>query len=104
VTFAHACAAVPSETFHVTRTDAAHVAAAAAVCSAATACLCTSGKKAACKHCACQNHHHSSSHEILHCNGRKICQWVLSDAGVSEEDNADVIDELEMEIDPERHH
>jgi hypothetical protein len=35
-----------------------------------TAGLCTRGKKAAGKHCACQNHHHSSSHDILHRVGR----------------------------------
>jgi hypothetical protein len=32
--------------------------------------LCARGKQAAGKHCACQNHHHSSSHDILHLNGR----------------------------------
>jgi hypothetical protein len=36
----------------------------------ATAGLCISGKKAAGKHCTCQNHHHSSSHDILLFNGR----------------------------------
>jgi hypothetical protein len=62
---------------HVTSTEATHVApaeAAAHMASAesattvpsAAAGLCTRGKKAAGKHCACQNHHHSSSHDILH--------------------------------------
>jgi hypothetical protein len=41
---------------------AAHMAAAAS----ASAGLCTRGKQAAGKHRACQNHHHSSSHEVLH--------------------------------------
>jgi hypothetical protein len=55
---------------------AAHVAAAesaTAVSSAtatATAGLRTRSKQAAGEHCACQNHHHSSSHDILHRNGR----------------------------------
>jgi hypothetical protein len=56
---------------HVAPTKAAHVAstkAAAHVASAtatAAAGLGISGKKAAGKHCTCQNHHHSSSHDIL---------------------------------------
>jgi hypothetical protein len=28
--------------------------------------LCAGGEKAACKHCACQSHHHLLSHDILH--------------------------------------
>jgi hypothetical protein len=64
---------------HVTSTEATHVAPAEAAAhmasatstsmsstSTAAAGLCTRGKKAASKHCACQNHHHSSSHDILH--------------------------------------
>jgi hypothetical protein len=51
--------------------SAAHVATATSVSAAtATAGLCISGKKAAGKHCTCQNHHHSSSHGILLWNGR----------------------------------
>ena len=46
---------------------AAHVTSATTVSSAtAAAGLGISGKKAAGKHCTCQNHHHSSSHDILH--------------------------------------
>jgi hypothetical protein len=45
---------------------AAHVTSATTVSSAtAAAGLGISGKKAAGKHCTCQNHHHSSSHDIL---------------------------------------
>jgi hypothetical protein len=64
--------AIAAEATHVSSTEAAHVASAEAattVPSAATpaaAGLRTRGKKAAGKHCACQNHHHSSSHDILH--------------------------------------
>jgi hypothetical protein len=54
----------------VTSAKAAH--AATTVSSATTAApgLCARGKKAAGKHCACQNHHHSSSHDSLHLIGR----------------------------------
>jgi hypothetical protein len=53
---------------HVASTKtAAHVASATTTVSSATAAagLGISGKKAAGKHCTCQNHHHSSSHDIL---------------------------------------
>src|SRR5258707_15170779 len=54
---------------HVASTKAAaHVASATTVSSAtaaAAAGLGISGKKAAGKHCTCQNHHQSSSHDIL---------------------------------------
>jgi hypothetical protein len=53
--------ATTAEATDVTTTEATtHVAASAA------AGLCTRGEKAAGKHRACQNHHHSSSHDILH--------------------------------------
>jgi hypothetical protein len=51
----------------VTSAKAAH---AATTVSTAAPGLCARGKKAAGKHCACQNHHHSSSHDILHLVGR----------------------------------
>jgi hypothetical protein len=71
---------------HVTSTNVAHVAsvkgthAATTVASAkpthtaspATPGLCSRGNKAAGQHCGCQNHHHSSSHDILHLVGR-VC-------------------------------
>jgi hypothetical protein len=52
----------------VTSAKAAHTATKVSSASASTAApgLCARGKKAAGKHCACQNHHHSSSHDILH--------------------------------------
>src|SRR5258706_6109242 len=54
---------------HVASTKtAAHVTSATTTMSttaAAAACLGISGKKAAGKHGACQNHHHSSSHDFL---------------------------------------
>jgi hypothetical protein len=69
--------ATAAKATHVTSTEAAHTPAKAAhvapaattVSTAATATaaagLCTRGKKAAGKQCGCQNHHHSSSHDIL---------------------------------------
>jgi hypothetical protein len=56
----------PAEAAHVAAAKAAHTTTMPSTPSAATAGLCTRGKKAAGKHCTCQNHHHSSSHDILH--------------------------------------
>jgi hypothetical protein len=85
-----------TEATHVSSTEAAHVASAeaattvpSATAAAAAAGLRTRGKKAAGKHCACQNHHHSSSHDILHWDGRTFRHRLLPDAGVLRT-NADV--------------
>jgi hypothetical protein len=74
---AEATDAASAETADVTSAEAAHMASAAATsmataaaAAAATAGLRVSGKKAAGKHCTCQNHHHSSSHDILLWDGR----------------------------------
>ena len=107
VTSAHACHATSAETSdataaeatHVTSAEAAHVASAKAAAhmaaatttsvstasASAAAGLCISSKKATGKHCACQNHHHSSSHDILLWDGREFRDRSLSDAGVSQE-------------------
>jgi transcription elongation factor len=63
-----------AETSHATVAKAAHVAAAesataVSTAAAATAGLRTGGDKAAGKQGARQNHHHSSSHDILHWMG-----------------------------------
>jgi hypothetical protein len=61
---------------HVAAAKAAHMASAksathvATTSTSATASLCTRGKKAPGKQRACQNHHRSSSHDILHLVGR----------------------------------
>jgi hypothetical protein len=55
----------------VTSAKAAHTATKVSSASAAPG-LCARGKKAAGKHCACQNHHRSSSHDILHLIGRIV--------------------------------
>jgi hypothetical protein len=68
---AEAAYVTSAEAAHVTSAKAASVASATSVSSAsATAGLCTRGKKAAGKHGTCQNHHHSSSHDILLWDGR----------------------------------
>jgi hypothetical protein len=47
--------------------------------TAAAAGLCTRGKKAAGKHRTCQNRHYSSSHDILHWDGRTFRHRALPD-------------------------
>jgi hypothetical protein len=86
VVSAHATHVISAKAVHVTAAKApAHVASAksttvASAATAATAGLCTRGKKAAGKHRACQNHHHSSSHDILHWDGRAFRRrvWTLT--------------------------
>jgi hypothetical protein len=67
VASAEAADVTSTKTAHVAAAKAAaHVASTATVSSAtAAAGLGIGGKKAAGKHCTCQNHHHSSSHDIL---------------------------------------
>jgi hypothetical protein len=92
---------------HVTSTKTAHVASAKAthathVASAATATasasLCTRGNKAAGKQCACQNHHRSSSHNILHLDGRTFRHRALSDVGAFQQSKRQRRDGLDMGI------
>ena len=47
-------------------------------------------KKAAGKHCACQNHHHSSSHDILHSRWRTFRHRVGLDVDVPRQSKANV--------------
>jgi hypothetical protein len=67
VASAEAADVASTKTAHVAAPKAAaHVAPTTTVSSAtAAAGLGISGKKAAGKHCTCQNHHNSSSHDIL---------------------------------------
>ena len=68
---AEAAYVTSAEASHVTSAKAASMASATSVSSASAAAgLCTRGKKAAGKHGTCQNHHHSSSHDILLWDGR----------------------------------
>jgi hypothetical protein len=99
--------ATATKASHVTSAKATHMASAkashapATVSSAATAAAAAGlrprGKKATGKHGACQNHHHSSSHDILHLDGRTFRHRVWSDVGLSEQRKANVRDALEME-------
>jgi hypothetical protein len=64
-----------AEATDVASAKAAHVASATTTTvSTATAAagLCIRGNKAAGKQCTCQNHHHSSSHDILRLNGARL--------------------------------
>jgi hypothetical protein len=72
---------------HMTTAKTTHVAAAEAAhttpmpSASAAAGLCARGNKAAGKYCACQNHHHSSSHDILHLSWADIPPQVQSGVG-----------------------
>jgi hypothetical protein len=71
VTSAEASHVTSAKATHVTSAKAASVSSTTSVSSASAAAgLCTRGKKAAGKHGTCQNHHHSSSHDILLWDGR----------------------------------
>jgi hypothetical protein len=82
-----------AETTHVTTTTtktthmaaakaAAHVAATTTAPATASAGLSTRGKQAAGEHRACQNHHHSSSHDLLHWDGRTFRHKAWSGVGI----------------------
>jgi hypothetical protein len=86
-----------AEATDVTSAKAADVASATSVASAAsvssaaaTAGLRISGKKAAGKHGTCQNHHHSSSHEILLWDGRTFRHRPCQTPACPRKANADV--------------
>jgi hypothetical protein len=84
----------------VAAAKAAHVAAAvsspSAVSTAATG-LCASGSKAAGKHGTCQDHHHSSSHDILRFDGRNFRHRASSDVGMYAKADADVATDSKWE-------
>lgn len=74
-----------TETTHMASAKAAaHVAATAtaATTASASAGLSTRGKQAAGEHRACQNHHHSSSHDILRWDGRSFRHRAWSGVGI----------------------
>jgi hypothetical protein len=77
VTPAEAADAASAEAADVASAEAAHMASAtttsmSSATAAATAGLCISGKKAAGKHRACQDHYNASSHDILLWDGRNL--------------------------------
>lgn len=94
VTTAKSTHVTSTKTAHVASAKATHVAAAAA----ASASLCTRGNKAAGKQCACQNHHRSSSHNILHFDGRTFRHRALSDVGAVQQSKRQRRDGLDMGI------
>jgi hypothetical protein len=101
VTSAEATDVTSAKAAHVASATTAHVASAtttsvSSATATSTAGLGITGKKAAGKHCTCQNHHHSSSHDILLWNGREFPPQVLSDAGVSEKGTHQRRDGLKM--------
>ena len=84
---------------HVASAKATHVAtatAATAATAAPAAGLCTRGNKAASKQCACQNNHCSSSHNILHLDGRSLRHRASSDVGAFQQGKRQRRDGLEM--------
>jgi hypothetical protein len=96
--------ATPAKPTHVTSAKPTHVAAAKAshtttmssTATAAAARLCARGNKAAGKYCACQNHHHSSSHDILHLRWADIPPQVQSDVGTFPRGKSQRRDRLEI--------
>jgi hypothetical protein len=95
VTTAKSTHVASTKTAHVGSAKAAHVAASA---STAAAGLCTRGNKAAGKQCARQNHRRSSSHNILHLDGRTFRHRALSDVGAFQQSKRQRRDGLEMGI------
>jgi hypothetical protein len=88
VSAAEAADVASAKPTHMTSTKAAHVAsatAAMATAAAATPGLCARGKQAAGKHCACQYHHHSSSHDFLRSDGRMFRPRGLSNVVASQQ-------------------
>jgi hypothetical protein len=78
-----------TEAADVASTKTTHTATMSSASTPSAAGLCSCGKKAAGKHCACQNHHHSSSHDILHLRWADFLPG-LSDIGASQRGNANV--------------
>jgi hypothetical protein len=92
VVSAKASDATNAQTTHVTSAKAAHTATKASAALGSW----TRGKQAAGKRCACQNHHHSSSHDMFHLNGRIFRHRTLSDDGVFSTVDAKHRDTTEM--------
>jgi hypothetical protein len=85
VSAAEAADVASAKPTHMTSTKAAHVASATAAMATATPGLCARGKQAAGKHCACQYHHHSSSHDFLRSDGRMFRPRGLSNVVASQQ-------------------
>ena len=95
--------ALVADVRHGTSTKASNAASAkaahmAAATSTAASGLCTRGKKAPGQYGACQYRNHSSSHDILHFDGRTLRRRSLSDLGVSRQSR----DRMEMRVQSRR--
>jgi hypothetical protein len=77
-------------TTNMAAAKASHATTMSSASTAATARLCTGGNKAAGKYCACQNHHHSSSHDILHLRWADIPPQVQLDVSLSQQRRTNV--------------
>jgi hypothetical protein len=73
--------ATTAKATHVAAAKASHAATMPSASTAAAARFCTGGNKAAGKYRACQNHHHSSSHDILHLRWADIPPQVQTGVG-----------------------
>ena len=85
VAAAHAADVAAAEAATMATAEAAAMATAAT----ATAGLCARRKQASGEHCACQNHHRSSFHDILHLDWRMFRHSAWSGIGVFSRVNAD---------------
>jgi hypothetical protein len=87
-----------TKTAHVASAKAAHATHVASAAASAAPSLCTRGNKAAGEQCACQNHHRSSSHNILHLDGRTFRHRALSEVGAFQQSKRQRRDGLDMGI------
>jgi hypothetical protein len=78
-------------TAHMASAKAAATAMTAATTTTAAAGLGTSSQQAPCEHCARQNHHHSSSHDILLWDGRTIRRRFSQTPAYLRKANANVV-------------
>jgi pyruvate/2-oxoglutarate dehydrogenase complex dihydrolipoamide acyltransferase (E2) component len=98
VTSTKAAHMASTKTAHVASAKATHATHVASAAASAAARLCTRGNKAAGKQCACQNHHRSSSHNILRLDGRTFRHRALSDVGAFQRSKRQRRDGLDMGI------
>jgi hypothetical protein len=80
-TAAKATHVATAEPTHVSTAEATTHVTSAATTATASAGLCARSSKAEGKHRACHNHHNSSSHDILHWDGRTLPPQALPDIG-----------------------
>jgi hypothetical protein len=96
VATAEAADVATAETAYVAAAEAAAAAMATAATASSSSGLCARRKQASGEHCACQNHHRFSFHDILHLDGRMFRHSALSDIGTSQRSERRRRDRLEM--------